>query len=233
MILWDRHKEFTSDFLTQHHDYVLFDLFHQVKAALLYPLNCSCQSGCECGKLREKIVLSLNVDAYNQAEARQEHPDRLYAIKMLFKIPDDTFFRKHCGEIYPMWLVQETLQKKEANNHFKIVERLVGVLLRLAQTYEISIFREPRASIKEAVELILGKTPLKVKARKQEQEPYLCGEKGYSAQLNTYKTVCHFVAAFQLMGKGTSCFSLTCPDKIREFLTLSHWFRKKLLAIVG
>jgi len=65
----------------------------------------------------------------------------------------------------------------------------VWTLLRLATTYELSFYREHRASLTEAVSIILGKTPLKGKKAKQEKTIYLCGEKDYTAHYNTYKSV--------------------------------------------
>jgi len=48
--------------------------------------------------------------------------------------------------------------------------------------------------------------------------------------LNTYKSVCHFIGAFKFMEENNPSFSLTCPEKIQSFLSLSHWVRKKLLS---
>jgi len=165
MTLWNQHKGFSIEFLAEHHDYVLYDVFHHIKAFLLYPLNCSCDGLCQCEALRAKVVLSLNVNLYNQAQERQENPDLLSAMRFFFKIPDDGFFRKHYGDAYPIWLIQKEFQEKEASNHFRIVDRLVWTLLRLAKTYELSEYGEPRASIKEAVQVVLGKTPLKTESQ--------------------------------------------------------------------
>jgi hypothetical protein len=232
MVLWDKYKDFPPEFLAKYQGYVLYDTFHHIKALLLYPLNCSCKGGCACNDLREKIVLALNVDLYFWMQENQETPNPCYAIRHLLKIPSDSFLSKHYAQSYPVWLIQAELQKKEADNHFKIVERLVWALLRLAQTYELSIARKPRASIKEAVELILGKTPLKTRAKALvKNEAYLCGEKAYSAHLNTYKSVCHFMAAYQLIKDKESRFSPTQPAQIQEFLRLSHWIREKLLSL--
>src|SRR5579863_2407021 len=98
MMIWDKHKDFSPEFLAKHHDYILYDVFHHIKAFLLYPLNCSCEGHCRCATLREKIILSLNVDLYNQAQERQDHPDHLYAMKLLFNLPDESYFRRHYGE---------------------------------------------------------------------------------------------------------------------------------------
>lgn len=226
MILSDTRQEFSpEEFLAQYHEYNLYDTLHQVKALLLYPPNCQCGNDCRCEKLRASIRLALNTDLYNKAEARQERPEVLSAMQLIFKIPEDRFFRKHYSEGYPLWLVEETFQQKV--NHFKVVGQLVWTLLRLAKTYEVSIFRNSQASLKEAIEIIVGKVPLKSKP--SEQIPYLCGEKGYAAHFKTYKFICHFITALQVMDKES--FALTNPDQITEFLSLSHWIRHKLLLI--
>lgn len=62
MSFWDIHKDFSADFLTRHHDYVLFNMLHHIKAYLLHPLNCSCRGDCACEEIRAKIMLSLNID---------------------------------------------------------------------------------------------------------------------------------------------------------------------------
>jgi hypothetical protein len=231
MNLWDKYQEFPSDFLSRYRDFVLYDVFHHIKAILLYPLNCGCRKDCVCEATRARVVLSLNVDLYNKARIRQENPDRLYAMKYFLKIPDDGFFREHYGECYPLWLIDEKFAEKSALNHFQIVGRLVWTLLRLARTYELSFYREHRASLTEAVSIILGNAPLKGKKAKQGKTVYLCGEKGYTAHFNTYKSVCHLIAAFQHMEENNPCFSLTDPQKIQEFFNLSHGIQQKLLSV--
>lgn len=79
--------------------------------------------------------------------------------------------------------------------------------------------------------MILGNTPLKTQAKKLEKEAHLCGEKAYGTKLNTYKSVCHFIAAFNLMEEREPSFSMPNPQQIKEFLNLSHWFREKLLSL--
>jgi hypothetical protein len=44
MTLWKEHRGFTPEFLTEHHDLVLYDVLHHIKAVLLYPPNCSCEN---------------------------------------------------------------------------------------------------------------------------------------------------------------------------------------------
>lgn len=150
-------------------------------------------------------------------------------MKLLFKIPDDSYFKINYAQNYPIWLIQEKFQTEYTRRNF--VERLIWGLLRLGKTYELSILKEPRASINEAVSLILGGMPLKTTAKKLEKEEYLCGEKAYSAQLSAYKSVCHFITAFKFMEENSPSFSLAEPEQIQKFLSLSHWFRKKLLIL--
>ena len=230
MALWNTYQEFSPSFLAQHHDYVLYDTFHHIQAFLLYPLNCGCKDNCICEGSRAKVVLSLNVDLYNKTLEKRENPELLHTMKLLLEIPDDSFFREHYAETYPLWLINDKLHQKETDNHFRIVARLVWTLLRIAATNEASIYREPRASLNEAIEMILGKTPLKTKAKALKKEPYLCGEKGYSAHFNAYKSVCHFMASYQFL-KEEKLFSFDKPSQIQEFLSLSHWIREKLLSL--
>ena len=225
MNLWNQYDEFNSSFSVQHNDLLLYNMFHQIKALLLYPTNCRCMGDCGCDALRSKIILSLNLDLYNKAEERQENPDILHGMKFFFKIPDDHMLRRNHGQSYPLWLIEQEWQAKETS--FKIVACLIETLLRLGRTYEASVFREPRASVNEAVDLILGKTPLKSKVRKRGKESYLGGEKAYGAHLNKYKSICHFVMAYQLVFKENS--SLPSIDKIKDFLSLSKQIRQDLL----
>jgi hypothetical protein len=165
------------------------------------------------------------MDFYNRAEDSQEHSKMLSAIRLIFEIPDDRFFSRNCEEMYPLWLIEKAFDEKVT--HFKIVGQLVWTLLRLAKTYKISAFNTLQASLKEAIDIRVGKMPLKSKSG--EQIPYLCGEKAYATHFRTYKSVCHFITALHLMDKEN--VALTNAEQITEFLSLSHWIRKKLLAI--
>jgi len=231
MNFWDEYGEFPADFLAQHHDLALFDISHQIKALLLYPLNCSCKINCICKATREKIVFSLNVNLYNEARTRSENTALHNAMRYFFKIPDDAYFRKSYGECYPLWLIEEKFQEKISQNHFKIVSRLIWALLGLAKSYELSYYKEFRASTTEAVDLILRKAPLNGKAVGNESDTYLCGEKGYTTYLSTYKSLAHFIAAFQNLDEDMPTFSFNEPKQIQEFLKLSEWVRQKLLSI--
>jgi hypothetical protein len=232
MDLCDKHKEFPKHFLVQHRDLVLYDIFHQIKALFLYPLNCGCIENCTCKAIREKIVFSLNIDFYNKARMKGDNPDYLHAMRYFYKIPDDAYFRESYGDGYPLWLIEEKFREKSNQNHFKIVGHLTWTLLRLARTYEISpIDRLPLASLTEALDIILGKTPLKSKSRTEHNETYLGGEKKYIYFFNAYKPICHFIAAYQHSAKENPSFSFADPKHIQEFLEQSYWIRQKLLLI--
>lgn len=225
MNLWDQYDEFFSGFSVERYDFPLYAILHRLKALFLYPLNCGCEKDCECEDLRVKVILSLSLDLYNKAEEQQENPDTLHGIKFFFKIPDDHKLRRNYGQCYPLWLIQQEWQAKETS--FRIVARLIETLLRLGQTYKASILREPRTSVNEALDLILGKMPLKSKVRKGDKELYLCGEKAYGTYFNTYKSICHFVMAYQLVFKEYA--PLPPHDKIKEFLSFSKKIRQELL----
>jgi len=232
MNLWDKHKEFPKSFLAQHRDLALYDIFHHIKALFLYPLNCDCEGSCKCKEIRAKIVFSLNVDLYNNARMNGTNSDYLHAMRYFYKIPDDAYFRESYGEGYPLWLIEERFREKRNQNHFKIVGYLIWTLLRLARTYELSpIDRLPLASLTEALNIILGKTPLKSKAGTQQTETYLCGEKKYLFYLNTYKPICHFIAAYQYTEEENPCFLFGDSVQIQSFLERSYWIRQKLLLI--
>ena len=101
MTIWETPPEFTEAFLREHHDYVLVDVFHRIKAHLLYPLACRCKNPCRCGDLRARVILSLNVGFYNQIEDRQKDPHVLPALRHFLQIPEDRLLRRNLDQIYP------------------------------------------------------------------------------------------------------------------------------------
>ncbi len=236
MINWNQYKDFSPKFLENHRDLVLFDVYHHIKAFLLFSPNCSCKPICFCKEQREKVIVTLNTDLYNQALSDEESPEVLYAIKVILRIPEDHWFRENQCDLYPLWLFEQELHKKESSHHFKMVDRLVWTLLRLAQSYKLSIFRESRASLKEAIERILGSAPLKTNVENLKKNDYFGGEKAYASRFNEYKSVCHFIAAFIYMEqmiaqRGPSLLTLKNPKEIEQFLSIAHWFRNKLLCL--
>jgi hypothetical protein len=175
----------------------------------------------------------LNNDLYRQAEDRGGDADRLAAMRYILKIPEDRFFRRNSEQVYSLWLMEERFQEKINANCFRIVDCLVWKLLSLGATRNATS-GEWRASVHEAIDLILGKNPLKSQLRKQEQGDYLCGEKGYAAQLSAYKSICHFIAAFRLvdpLGENTG-FTLASLEHIDRFLSLSQGIRNTLLLLI-
>ena len=231
MIEWKSYSDFSPTFLQKFHDVVLQDTFHKIQTFILFPLNCRCKGHCLCEDQRNQITLSLNVDFLNQAEASGKSPAFCSAIKSLMEVPNEIYFRAHWNEAYPLWLIQKEFEKREEGNHFKIIDRLVWTLLRLGQTYKESPLSERQASLTEAIELIVGDTPLKT----EQSKDYICGERAYGKYLKHYKSVCHFIAAFEVLRQEGQCgnhpFSLNNSLQIERFLQLSDWFRGQLLSL--
>ena len=228
-------KNFSSEFLSKYHDLVLYDVFHQIKALMLFPLNCACREFCECSEWREKVVLALNTHLYNQAQVF-EKPDRIFAMKALLRIPEDHAFRALYAEAYPIWLIDKELKSRENNNHFKIVDQLVWTFLRVGNATKSNSGAQ-KVSLNTAMKIIIGDTPLKAKASTLKNETHLCGEKEYANNFNKYKFVFHFIAALEVCKKEIPNWEYMVmgiyPDTgyIEKFLSIAHWFREKLLCL--
>lgn len=235
-MIWKQHKEFSPEFLAEHHEFVVYDVYHHIKALLLFPLNCSCRKNCRCAKWREKIILALNTRLYNKALKTYETSERRRAMKALWGIPDSHSFRGPCPDAYPIWLVEKELKAREEADHFKIIDQLAWTLLRVGKTSEAYI-RGPEASVNEAFTL-LKKAPQNTKLADLKQDERRCGKKEYEKQFKYYKSVCHFIAAFEMWKKEEPKLesylkgSLYLPLQLVErFLSLAHWFRKQLLSL--
>lgn len=228
-------KDFSPKFLAKHHDFVLYDIFHQIKAFMLFPLNCSCGESCECPEWREKVVLALNTHLYNEAQVF-EKPDRIFAMKALLRIPEDHAFRALYAEAYPIWLTDKELKSRENNNHFKIVDQLVWTFLRVGNATKSNSGAQ-KVSLNKAMKIIIGDTPLKAKVSQLKNETHLCGEKEYASNFNKYKFVFHFIAALEVCKREIpdwECmFMIAYPNTgyIEKFLSIAHWFREKLLCL--
>lgn len=230
-LIWDRYKRFSPEFLTQYFDFVLCDIFHQIKALLLFPPNCACKRNCRCLQLREKIALTLNVRQYTDAQ-RIEPYHRLRAMKSICYIPEDHVFRELHADAYPLWAITKEWKAREKKGHFEAIDRLVWTFLRLGQTSK-ACFSVPGASLNAAVPLILGGLPIKKKGPKP-----VHGEKSYDKLYKHYKPMLHFIAALEYCKKehpkwdylfvNTIYSPLEFADK---FLKLAHWFRKHLLLL--
>jgi hypothetical protein len=160
MIPWQKHKNFSPEFLEKHYSFLLYDVLHHIKAFLLYPPNCSCKLHCKCESFRAKIILSLNLDFFYKAQEQTEDPELIAAMRHLLHIPEDSVLKRNCTQLYPLWLIEENFQKQDQN--FKIVDRLVWTLLRLVESYAVCGFNDPCTSLKEALDMILGKLPLRL-----------------------------------------------------------------------
>ena len=236
MILWNEYPILSENFLKQHHDLVLYDVFHQVVAFLLYPSPCHCADApCQCDLLQKKISFSLNLDLFNFLQETREDSEFLTGARLLLNIPQESYFQKNYTQAYPSWLIEKNFHEEEKN--FKAVDQLTWALLRLCETYQLSFLREIRTSISESLEVIFGNTPVKTKKREKLKDSH-GGEHFYKRQFKRYKSVCHFIAALQFMKKfkhkkyrELALFSWNQSDRIERFLSLSEWFRRKLLLL--
>jgi hypothetical protein len=178
------------------------------------------------------------LDFYNSLEETHlqethENSEFLSGARLLLKIPQESFFQKNYSKAYPSWLIEKNFNEEEKN--LKAVDQLTWALLRLCKTYQLSYLRETRTSISESLEVIFGNTPVKTNRRKNSQESH-GGEHFYKRQFKRYKSVCHFIAALQFMKKEKEerepvLFSWSKSDRIERFLSLSEWFREKLLLL--
>lgn len=125
-IVWDRYKQFSPEFLEKYDDFVLCDVFHHIKACLLFPPNCSCKRPCHCLQLREKIALTLNVREYTNAQ-RFEPANRLRAMKNLCYIPEDQVFRELHVDAYPLWAIKKEV--KTLKQQSLIIMQMMKVIL--------------------------------------------------------------------------------------------------------
>lgn len=226
MITRTIYKNFPIEYFNDHQDILLYDVFHHLQAYLLYPPHCGCDGPCPCHKMRKRIVLSLNMDLYDEAVKRKEDSDKLYAMRFLFEIPETTFCRLNYTKGYPFWLIHKELDKREKDNLYKSIEHLIWTLLRLARTNEVSSFNTPWASLKGAIQLILGDMPLQTK--NGAKKPYFCGEKAYGKRLREYKPICHLITAMEMVKKDSP---INTPDQIKRFLSISEWLKERLIAV--
>lgn len=229
-MIWKEYKEFSDPFLSKHYDLILHDTFHHIIPLLLYPLNCGCKDVCICADIRAKIALSLNTHLYIQALETKEDPDKLDAMKLILRIPDESFFKMDYVNSYPIWLIRERFLREDTQKNLAIVYQLIWTLIRLAKTYETSLYGSNRGSIKEAISLLLGDMPLKAKTNKARKDT-LYGEKAYSTQFTIFKPVSHFVVALKFLDITDSHLSLINPNTIEMFLSIAHWVRERLLTL--
>jgi hypothetical protein len=148
-------------------------------------------------------------------------------MRHLLRIPEDSFLNRHCTQLYPLWLIEENFQKQDQN--FKIVDRLVWTLLRLVESYAACGFGDPCTSLKEALDVVLGKLPLQSK----QKADYLCGEKEYRKQFNAYMPVCHFIAAYEFIKRENDQIAVfpAPSDLVEKFFNVSHCLQTRLLPI--
>jgi len=228
-------KIFSSSFLAQHRDIILYDVLHQIIAFLLFPTNGSGNIRYRYEELREKVILSLNVELYNRAEKEEKDQERLYTIRYILKIPEDKFFPKLSIESYPVWIIKEDFQKIDEGNYFRNIEKFVWALLRSDKTKEAYSSKKSYAiTEKEKGAMNLGKSLLKTNVIKFQRKDRLTHERTFEKHFETYKPFCHFIAAYECIKREKQQgwqFFLNQPNQIQRFLNISHWFRKNLLSL--
>ena len=91
------------------------------------------------------------------------------------------------------------------------------------------------ASLNGAIDIILGKMPLHSKFANRKTH-LLGGKEAYRRLFKIHKSVCHLIAALETLRQEKGIEKLShkelssfTSEDIERFLSLSHWFRKKLL----
>ncbi|OJW52789.1 MAG: hypothetical protein BGO67_10420 [Alphaproteobacteria bacterium 41-28] len=235
MYSWKSYDIFSSMFLAEYHDTVLYDVLHQIVAFLLFPINCSCKTLCQCDDFRERVILTLNVTLYINDEKAKKSPAFLNNIRFLLRIPEPKHFRENFHKAYPLWLIKEDFRIRDKDNYFKGIESFVWKLLRSDNTDETLPFRKSSAIAKEEKnETVLLRRPLKTNVIKFQKKDDSTSGKISEKRFDTYKSICHFIAAYEFMKreKGQEWqFSLNQPDQVQRFLDIAYWFRKSLLSL--
>ncbi|MBP6985365.1 MAG: hypothetical protein KBB83_02090 [Alphaproteobacteria bacterium] len=240
MIYRELYNRFSPEFLRQHHDVVIQDVFHHVQAYLLFSTECRCKENCRCEHFQQKAILSMSMAYYHKAQKEQASTEKLEAIKIIFNLPDTAYFADTYEDGYPLWLIQDELEERIKDNSIKIVDRLGWTMLKMSKAY-YEKWRERRASLTEALRLILGEKPLK---SGDKEKIYLAGAKNLSKTFGQYKSASHFIMALQYMRRGESVLAeeevndenvsitIDTPAQIERFLSLSLWFRQELRLLI-
>lgn len=235
-ITWNPYEMFSSQFLYKHYELVLCHILHHIKAFLLFPADCLCEKQCLCHESREKIIFSLNTACYNRLYPIIETSNSLHAIKALWNLPEDHKYRELHTSAYSLCFVEKELKSREERGDFEIINQLVWTFLRLGQTSKVCLMTT-EVSFSDAVEMIAGGMPVKVKADRLKKSEPLRGEKTYGALFKRYQSICHFIAALAFCKKEdprwdnlSECLypPLECMER---FLNVAHWFRKNLLLL--
>ena len=125
VIIRNTYKDLSPEAFTEYYDVLLFDIFHNVQALLLYPPPCSCEGSCLCDEMREKIVLSLNLSFLDNVIGKTKNSERFSMTNSLLEIPEDSAFMDIFVHGYPTWLTKEELKKKEESGLFRNIADLV------------------------------------------------------------------------------------------------------------
>lgn len=234
MIQRESYNRFSPIFLERHKDILRQDLFHHVLAYLLFIEDSHDEH------FRQKTILTLGLDYYHKAVNTGKKASQLDAIKLILQIPDSTYLADHYEDCYPLWLIQANLKERIENGSFRMVDKLGWTMLEMSKAY-YSRYHEHRASLTETLRLTLGEKPLKSGDRRKNA---LAGDKSATKIFKKYKSVCHFIMAFEYMRRGEcpidegrlsdekTSFNIDTQEQVSRFLNLSAWFRRELRVLV-
>jgi hypothetical protein len=101
-------------------------------------------------------------------------------------IPDEDDLLQEWKEGIPLWPIEKDFNDQHRQQDFKRTGAMTWTLLRLKQTYARSWWREPRATISEALSILIGEAALKKenKARWMTYADHLGGKKELSNVLS-------------------------------------------------
>ena len=233
------YKDFSEDFLKRHHSLVLLMTMHKIRAFFLYPPQECCQSQCPCHVSRRHIVLSLNLNLYHQEKkkwlkkGKAINGSSLHEIAHLLGIPDENGLLEEWKEGIPLWLIEKDFNDQHRQQDFKRTGAMTWTLLRLKHTYARSWWREPRATISEALSILIGEAALKKenKARWMTYAEHLGGEKAYTGAFRRFRSLCHLITAYFYIIEQKGTFLWDDPKNINDFLNTSACLRTMILGI--
>lgn len=219
MLIRDTYKSLSPEELAKYYDVLLFDIFHHIQAFLLYPPHCSCKDICLCDEMREKIVLSLNLNYLDNVIGKSS--ERFSVADYLLEIPETSAFMEIFVHGYPIWLTKKELKKKEESHLFKDIADFVWNFISIATTSEAPALDEMQVNPIEVT--LVTQPPL---SRKTSDTNCTFGDKINNKHLN--KSIWHLIAAMEYVKRDKP---LNTAKQIKLFLDIAKGIREKLLSI--
>lgn len=193
-------KFFSPTFIAKYHDTVLHDLFHQILAFLLFPINCSCRTACLCRELRESVVICMNTRLYNKAKKEKRDANFLHNIRLLLRIPEYNILTKYYLEEYFLRMIKQEFKQIDEENYFRNIEQFVWTLIHFNKPLESLPVRELGTTAKEeSTKMNLAKKHLKTNAIELQKKSSPPDQKNFWEHFKKYKSICHFIAAYEFM----------------------------------